>query len=159
VAVLAVLVLLFVAYARVFGFDPGPWRPGLWVRGEVVTTFPTDWTFSKDVPGNNVLQTHDWLVPGLAFSITCARFVHGGHFYIGSGYATGIKMPAGRHWNKDIVADPRVRVRVGNKLYDGKLVYVTDPQEHDAVCRDYPRTAILWAPGYYIHFWRFEPLT
>ena len=159
VGALIVVVLLLVGFARVFGFDPGPWRPGLWVRGEVVTTPVTDWTFAKNLPGPTVIQTRDWLIPGLAFSITSARFIHNGHLYLGSGYATGIQMPAGRHWNKNILADPVVRIRIDGKLYDRSLVYVSDPQEHDDVCREYGlNTPLLWAPGYYIHLWRVEPL-
>jgi hypothetical protein len=156
---LAVVVLILVGLARVFGFDPGPWRPGLWIRGEVVTEPVTDWTFAKDLPGPTVLQTRDWLIPGLAYSVTTARFIHNGKMYIGSGYATGIQMPEGRHWNQNILADPVVRIRIDGKLYDRRLVYVTDPEEYDAICREYgTRTKILWAPGYYIHFWRVEPL-
>ena len=160
VGALALVALILVGLARVFGFDPGPWRPGLWLRGEVATTPVTDWTFAKDLEGPTAIQTRDRIIPGLAFSITSARFIHNGKLYLGSGYATGIKMPAGRHWNKNIIADPVVRVRIGGKLYDGKLVYVTDPQEHDAICRDYGENIpLLWSPGYYIHLWRFEPLT
>ena len=125
-----------------------------------VTTPVTDWTFAKDLPGPTAIQTRDWLIPGLAFSITSARFIHDGKLYLGSGYATGVKMGAGRHWNKNILADPVVRIRIDGKLYDRKLVYVTDTEEHDAICREYgASTPILWAPGYYIHFWRVEPLT
>jgi hypothetical protein len=156
---LAVIVLLFIGYARAFGFDPGPWRPGLWLRGTVVTTPVSDWTFAKELGGPTAIQTRDRIVPGLAYSVSSARFIHDGKLYLGSGYATGIKMPAGRHWNKNIIADPVVRVRIDGKLYDGTLVYVTDVEEHDAICREYGENiALLWAPGYYIHLWRFEQL-
>ncbi len=159
VGAFAATALLLVGFARVFGFDPGPWRPGLWIRGDVITTPVTDWTFAKDIPGPTVVQTRDSLIPGLAFSVTTARFIHNGHLYLGSGYATGIQMPSGRHWNKNILADPVVRIRIDGKLYDRRLVYVTDMQEHDDVCRAHgQRVAILWAPGYYIHLWRAEPL-
>jgi len=103
-----------------------------------------------------VVQTRDSIIPGLAFSVTTARFVHDGKLYVGSGYPTGKKMPEGRHWNKNIVADPVVRIRIGDKLYDGTLVYVSDPLEHDAVAKEYGPQ--LWAPGFFIHLWRLEPL-
>jgi hypothetical protein len=154
---LAVAVVLLVL-ARVFGFDPGPFRPGLWMRGEVVTTPVTDWTFARKVPGLTGIQTRDRFLPFIPFSIHGARFIHNGKLYIGSGYPTGRKMPEGRYWNKNIVKDPTVRIRIGGKLYDGKLVYVTDPIEHDDICREYGPN--LWAPGFYIHLWRFvhEPV-
>lgn len=155
---LAVVVLLLLGYARLFGFDPGQWRPGLWLRGEVVTTPVTDWTFAKDLGGPTAIQTRERLIPGLVYSITSSRFIHDGNLYLGSGYATGVKMPAGRHWNKNILADPAVRVRIDGKLYDGSLVYVDNPAEHAAVIKAYERNfGIFWAPGYYIHLWRLEP--
>jgi hypothetical protein len=155
VGALLVLALVLVGLARVFGFDPGVTHPGLWVRGEVAP-IPADWTFAKKLRSPTAVQTRDSIVPGLAFSVTTARLVHNGHLYVGSGYPTGIKMPAGRHWNKNILADPVVRIRIGGKLYDGKLVYVTDPQEHDDVTKD--AGPQFWAPGFYFHLWRFEPL-
>ncbi|MBM3779107.1 MAG: hypothetical protein FJW23_12895 [Acidimicrobiia bacterium] len=156
---LAVLVLLFVAYARVFGFDAGPWRPGLWIRGETVTAHPDDWTFAKDRGGNTMVQTRDHVIPGLAFSVTTARFIHDGDLYLGSGYATGVMMPGARRWNQNIVADPVVRVRIDGNVYDGRLVYLDDQEIQEAICRDYgQRISLLWQPGYFIHLWRFEPL-
>jgi hypothetical protein len=154
---LAVIALVLLGIARVVGFDPGITHPGLWVRGEVVTTPVTDWTFAKKVPGPTAVQTRDSLIPGMAFSVTTSRFVHDGHLYVGSGYPTGIKMPTGRHWNKNILADPVVRIRIGDKLYDGTLVYVSDPLEHDAVLKEYGPQ--MWAPGFFFHMWRLEPLT
>jgi hypothetical protein len=65
-------------------------------------------------------------------------------------------MPGGRYWNKNILADPVVRIQIGGKLYDGKLVYVSDPQEHDDVCKEYGPQ--FWAPGFFFHLWRLEPL-
>jgi hypothetical protein len=157
VGVLVVLAVAFIAYARVFGFDPGFRHPGLWVKGEVVKEPVTDFSFARKTPGPTVVQTRDWLIPGLAFSVTTARIIHNGRLYVGSGYPTGIKMPAGRHWNKNILADPVVRIRIGDKLYDGTLVYISDPQEHDEVTKVFGPQ--LWAPGFFFHLWRFERLT
>ncbi len=155
--VLVVVALVLLGAARIFGFDPGVTHPGLWLTGEVVTTPVTDWTFANKVRGTTAIQTRDSLIPGLAFSVTTARFVHDGHLYVGSGYPTGKQMPEGRHWNKNIVEDPVVRIRIGDKIYDGKLVYITDPIEHDAVSN--VAGPNLWAPGFYFHLWRFEQLT
>lgn len=151
-----VVAIVLLALARVFKFDPGVTHPGLWLSGEVVTEPVTDWTFAKQVRGLTAIQTRDRLVPGMAFSVTTARFIHNGRLYIGSGYPAGKKMPSGRHWNKNILVDPVVRVKIGGKLYDGKLVYLSDPQEHDDIARANGQN--LWAPGFYIHLWRFEPL-
>jgi hypothetical protein len=151
-----VLAIVLIGLARAFSFDPGITHPGLWVSGEVVTEPVTDWSFAKKVRGSTVVETRDRLVPGLAFSVTTARFVHNGRLYVGSGYPAGKTMPAGRHWNKNIIADPVVRIKIGGKVYPGKLVYVSDPQEHDDIAR--ANGMNLWAPGFYIHLWRVEPL-
>ena len=152
--VVAALVLLLVV-ARVFGFDPGPTRPGLWLKGELVTEPVTDWSFVEKVPLAAV-QTRQSFLPILAHSVITARFPYKGRLYFASGYPAGIKLPDGRHWNRNVLADPHVRFRIGNKLYDRKFVYVTDPVEREEVLRVYG--PIMWSPGFFLHIWRVEPL-
>src|SRR2546428_2125698 len=113
--VLAGLVLLLVI-ARVVGFNPGATTPGLWLRGEVVTEPVTDWSFAEKVPGLTAIQTRQWFLPILAHSVTTGRFHHKGRLYVASGYPAGIPLPQGRHWNRNVLADPHVRIRIGNKL-------------------------------------------
>ena len=152
-----VVAVLLVVLARMFGFDPGPTRPGLWMRGELITTPVTDWTFATKVPGLTGIQTHQWFFPPLAHSVLTTRFVYNGHLYVGSGYPAGIKLPDGRHWNRNLQSDSRARIRLGHQMYDGKLIYVTDPVEHDEVCKAYG--PMFWSPGFYLHLWRFESTT
>ena len=60
--ILACLVLLLVV-ARIVGFEPNGRRPGLWLKGDLVTTPVTDWSFTEKVQ-NVKLQTNTWyLVP------------------------------------------------------------------------------------------------
>jgi hypothetical protein len=151
------LLLLFVVYARIFGFDPGPTRPGMWMRGEVVTTPVTDWSFALKDRGLTAIQTRQWFLPWLAHSVITTRFVNKGRLYLGSGYPSGIRLPEGRHWNRNLQSDPTARIRIGTKLYDGKLVYVSDPVERDEVWKAYG--PMFWSPGFFLHLWRFEPLT
>ena len=156
IVALALVAVVLLGLARIFGFDPGQYRPGLWLKGEVVTTPVTDWTFAKKARGLTGIQTRDRFIPGLAFSIHGSRFIHNGVMYIGSGYPTGKKMPSERYWNKNIIADPHVRIRIAGKLYDGRLTYLTDPALHDEICKEYGSN--LWMPGFYIHLWRFDHL-
>ena len=156
VAGLVLLLVAAVGLARIIGFDPGQFRPGLWMRGEVVTEKVTDWDFARKARGLTGIETKDRFIPGLVFSINGSRFIHKGVMYIGSGYPTGKKMPDERYWNKNIMADPRVRIRIAGKLYDGKLTYLSDPALHDEICREFGTN--LWMPGFYIHLWRFDHL-
>ena len=151
---LLITLVVFLTASQVFGFDPGPDNPGLWLRGEVVTTKVTDWDFARKERGLTGIQTRDRFVPGLAFSVNGSRFIHKGAIYIGSGYPTGKKMPDERYWNKNIVADPHVRIRIAGKLYDGTLTYLSDQALYEEVTRSFG--PILWVPGFYIHLWRFE---
>jgi hypothetical protein len=148
--------VLFVLYARVFGFDPGPTRPGMWLRGELVTEPVTDWSFAQNLPGA-AIQTHQWFFPWLAHSVRTGHFHYKNRLYFASGYPAGIKLPEGRHWNVNVLADPHVRIRLGTKLYDRQLVYVNDPVERDEVLK--ALGTLFWSPGFFLHLWRIEPVT
>ena len=150
-----VLVLLLLTL-RVVGFNPGATSPGLWLTGELVTSPVTEWSFANNVGGLTAVQTRQWFLPALAHSVTITRLVRDGRLYLASGYPAGIELPEGRHWNRNVVNDPRVRIRIGDKLYDRTLVYITDPAELDDVLRAWG--PMMFAPGFYLHLWRVEPL-
>ena len=153
--VLVVLLVGAVALARIVGFDPGVTRPGMWLRGNVERTPVTDWSFGEDIRGLTAVQTRQWFLPALAHSVTTTRFHHKGRLYLASGYPAGISLPEGRHWNLNVVADPHVRIRIGDKLYDRTLVYLSDPIEREEVLRAWGPT--MFAPGFFLHLWRVEP--
>jgi hypothetical protein len=155
VGVLLGLVVVALLILRVVGFDAGPTYPGLWLTGEVATEPVTDWSFAQKVGGLTGIQTRQWFMPILAHSVMTTRFIHKGRLYLASGYPAGIKLPDGRHWNRNIASDPRVRLKIGDKLYDRTLVYLTDPVEREEVLRAWGQ--MMYAPGFYLHLWRVEP--
>ena len=160
IGAVVVAAVLFLAYARIFGFDPGRVRPGLWLSGEVVTQPVGDWSFAHKLSLATSVQSRQWFLPILPHSVNIGRFHHGTRMYIGTGYPAGIKPPQGRAWNRNVLADPNVRIRVAGKLYDVKLVEVTDAAERDDVLRSADSGVMMdmyWAPGYYLHLWRVEP--
>ena len=79
---------------------------------------------------------------------TCALpiFAYNGQLYLTSVYRAGMVYPHGRSWNENIVRDPRVRLKIGDKLYDRKLVLLTDAAERDEVIKlkriKYPKQVI-----------------
>jgi hypothetical protein len=155
VGVLAGAAALFLVYARVFGFDPGATAPGLWLKGEVVKESVKDWSFAAKTPGLTGIETRQWFLPAIAHSVTATRFHHKGRLYLGSGYPAGIQLPNGRHWNKNLMEHPEVRVRIGGKIYEGTAVYVTDQAEREEIWKAYG--PMFWAPGFFLHLWRVEP--
>ncbi len=153
---LVTVLALFIVYARFFGYDPGPTRPGMWMSGELVTEPVTDWSFAQR-ERTAAIQTRQSFFPWLAHSVTTAHFHYKDRLYFASGYPAGINLPEGRHWNVNVLADPRVRIRLGTKLYDRTVVYVTDPVEREAVLRHLG--PMFWSPGFNLHLWRVEPRT
>jgi hypothetical protein len=158
-ALLICLALLLVT-ARVAGFEPRDcpsagvsWTcrmPGLWLKGNVVTTPVTDWSFVDQYQTVKV-QTRDRL--WLPHSITTYCVTYNGQLYLTSVYQAGLQYPHGRHWNENVARDPHVRIKIGDNLYDRTLVYITDPAERAAVIKNkakkYPKQII--GPGAYIN--------
>jgi hypothetical protein len=137
-AVVALLVL------RVVGLDPHERRPGLWLAGEHVTAPVNDWSFT-DQYQTVMVQTQSWY--GLPHSVTTVVVAHDGQLYLTSTYPPGGQFPRDRLWNKNIMRDPHVQLKIGTKLYDRTLALVTDPAEKDAVleskAKKYPRLSAV----------------
>jgi hypothetical protein len=159
--VILICAVVLLVTLRVTGFEPGAcpdpsvsWTcrvPGLWLRGNVVTTAVTDWSFT-DQYQNAKLQTRDLF--GLPHSIGTYCVSYNGQLYLTSVYAPGLPpYPHGRRWNENVARDPHVRIKIGDNLYDRTLVYVTDPDERAAVIQNkrekYPQQVIR--PGSYIN--------
>ena len=161
VGVVLVCVALLLLTLRVTGFEPRAcpaagvsWTcrvPGLWLRGNLVTTPVADWSFT-DQYQNAKVQTRDGFL--LPYSVTTYCVSYNGQLYLTSVYQPGLPAyPHGRHWNENVARDPHVRIKIGDQLFDRTLVYVTDPAERAAVIRNkakkYPRQII--APGSFIN--------
>ena len=130
VGVIVACLILVLVVARITGLDPKDRRAGLWLTGELVTAPVTDWSFTDKIP-NVKIQTNTWYLLPHSVTINCVSYQ--GRLYLDSFYAAGLTYPHGRHWNENIARDPRVRIKIGNQLYDRKLALVTDPAESDAV--------------------------
>jgi hypothetical protein len=134
--------MVALAVLRIVGLDPHERRAGLWLRGDPVTEAPADWSFT-DKYQTIFLQTRAWY--GLPHSVTTTCVVSNGHLYLTSVYRQGFQFPRDRLWNKNVMRDPRVRLKIGTRLYDGTLALVTDPAEKSAVldakAKKYPRLA------------------
>ena len=136
-AVIVVVVIL--ASLRFFGVAPQDLRPGLWLKGEVAVMPVSDWSFSDD-HAEVYLQTNTpYLIP---HSVTVYCATYDGELYLLSAYYTGGTFPEMRSWNRNIVRDPRVRLKIGEQLFDQTVSYVSDESirrpVYDALGAKYP---------------------
>jgi hypothetical protein len=140
--------VLVLGTLRVIGFEPYSPYPGMWIKGELVTTPVTDWSFAKNIKEGlreadgfplALIETRERLFPLLAYSVTTSTAILDGKLYVGAHYVAGVPYPEGRHWNKNIVADPRVRIKIGTKLYDRALLRITDPVMDKALAEEWDR--------------------
>jgi len=137
IVVVAVLLLLSVT-----GFEPKDCPPtdrslsckvpGLWIKGEPVTTPVADWSFTDKIPQIKIQTQTPFLLPHSVI-IWCA--VYNGNLYVTS--------YRGRQWVENIIRDPHVRLKIADQVFDRTLSIVNDPAEKAAVLqakgRKYPQ--------------------
>ena len=92
--------------------------PGGRLSGEVVPGDIEDWSFS-DPFETYELETR----PSQPYSVTTWGVASGGDFYVPT------RDPKEKAWVQYVVSDPRVRLRVGDRIYERRAVRVTDPAE------------------------------
>jgi hypothetical protein len=95
--------------------------PGGRLGGEVVREPVNDWSFT-DAHDTIAVETR----PDDPYSVTVWCFTHGGHLYVPS------RDPQEKTWVKYVLADDRVRLKIGDKIYERRAVRVTDQAEIEA---------------------------
>jgi len=144
VGVVVACLVMALGALNVVGLDPRERRPGLRLTGELVTKPVADWAFTDKYP-NIFVQTRSWY--GLPHSVTTTATAHNGQLYLTSVYRPGMQFPKDRLWNKNIVRDPHVRLKIGDQVFDRTVALVTDPAEKDAVlatkAKKYPRQRVV----------------
>jgi hypothetical protein len=111
---------IVIALLLVAGCGPLVMVPGGELSGTVKPT-PSDWSFTDSVETVQ-LETR----PEDPYSVNVWGVAAGNAFYIASGRGESAA------WAKHIAADPRVRVRVGNDLYELVAVRTADEAEMNA---------------------------
>ena len=164
VLLIVVLALALVAL-RITGLDPQELegqelkaahditRPGLWLRGEVVTTPVSDWSFvdalPKFGPNKNIRVMIETRTPYFVpHSVTTAFWIGNGQMYVPShqGCSPGLDwdaclkvnqeynsinetFPKNKFWTANVFRDPRVRMKIGGKIYEMTMLLITNKQE------------------------------
>ena len=145
--VIGLLLLGTLLTLRVTGFPPGhptagdyvnagrSARPGLWLAGEVVSEAVTNWdwvnqysdAFAEDA---TELETRTWY--GIPHSVTVLLVPRGDKLYLQSSAQTfrlNKEFPNGKAWWRNVERDPRVRLKIGGKIYEMTVVLVQDRAE------------------------------
>lgn len=130
IVVCGILVLAAVAYP--FRRDPiGP-IAGKRLTGEVASA--TDWAFTD---GHMLVKVETR--PDDPHSVTTLCFTHEGSLYVPA------MDGAGKTWTRYVIEDPRVRIKVGDRIYAGRATRITDPSMGEplfsAAAAKYPRIA------------------
>jgi len=121
---LALALLVF----RFTGLEPKDRRPGLWLKGDLVTSPVTDWSFTDQVKNVEIETRTPYFIPH-SVRINCVAY--NGRLYVSTVNPLGVNAP--HRWNVNVARDPHVRLKIGNNLYDRTLTPVTDPAEKAAV--------------------------
>ena len=121
--------------------EPQDRRPGLWLSGELVEAPVTDWSFTDEIQ-EIFVETRTWY--GFRHSVTTVCVAHRGTLYVPSVYFEGGEFPDARFWNRNVVRDPRVRLKIAKRIFERKAVVVEDPAERSEVLAAFARKSSFW---------------
>ena len=133
--------------------QPEDRTPGLWLRGEVVEAFPSDWSFSNAHGEIAIEVATPYLVPH-SVTIWCAEV--DGTLYVAAARA------AEKNWPGWVDDDPDVVLKIGEQVYRVRLEGVANEQALVGVSRAYAVKYKLGddsplQPG--TRYWRVAPRT
>ena len=124
--IIVVCLILILIVLRITGFGPHARTSGLWLKGSVVTTPVTDWSFTDKIPVVQLQTETSYMLPH-SVNINCLNY--NGQLYLVSVYPAG----TAHTWNDNVMRDPHVRLKIGDDIYDRTVSLVTDPAEQEGV--------------------------
>ncbi len=141
-------------------------RPGFWLTGDVVHEAVTNWDWVNSVndpirKNTIMLETRTWY--GIPHSVTINITSRGDKLYVQGSerdFRLQKKFPASKAWWANVERDPRVRMKIGGKLYEMTLVLIRDRAEVAQLQRGRdPVTKEIGADGQehvtqVVHWWR-----
>jgi hypothetical protein len=107
---------------------------GFWLTGELDTTPVTDWSFA-DAAQTVQMETRTWYFIPHFVRTYIAR--NNAQLYLFSEYFAPRpgqpdhrdEFPDARFWNRMVVRDPRIRVKIGNRLFQMRAYPLTDSNQ------------------------------
>ena len=140
-------------------------RPGLWLTGEVVATPVTNWDFVNKIndpirKNTIMIETRTWY--GIPHSVTTAIVGRGDKLYVHAHQdekRMAKQFPYDKAWTANVTRDPRVRMKIGGKIYEMTLVLITDRAEVAGIMGRDPETREKGHDGQervkeVMHYWR-----
>jgi hypothetical protein len=115
VAFMACAITLALAVAC--SVDPSDERPGLGLSGEVHRQGVEDWSFTSDAHEIFIETVTSYWIP---HSVTAWCVTVGKELYVAADDADE------KIWVANVARDPNVRLKIGDKVYEQKLVPVRD---------------------------------
>lgn len=157
-ALLSICGFLFVVLIslRTLGYEPQDTNPGLWISGNIVSEPVVDWSFTNEIDEIFVETRTPYLVP---HSITTYCGVYEGQFYLFSAYYGGGEFPSARRWNQNVMRDPRVRLKIGEEIFQQNLSFVSNESEKGPIHKAFVEKYLNWqSPGVEnVHIFLVEP--
>ncbi len=108
---------LLAAFPLAACVDPKDRRPGLRLSGEVVEEGGGDWAFTDAHREIHIETSPPWLLP---HSVTIVCAARDGRFFVGA------RNPDEKRWVANVDRDPDVRLKIGEKVYEQRLVSLDD---------------------------------
>jgi len=109
--------------------EPADRRPGLRLTGKVVSGPVDDWSFTAD-HREIFIETRTWYFVPHSVTIVCADA--DGELFVGA------REPETKRWVANVARDPEVRLKIGERIYEGRLERLESDEELERV-----RTAYL----------------
>ena len=97
--------------------EPSDERPGLGLPGEVHQQVVEDWSFTEDADEIFIETVTSYWIP---HSVTVWCVTVGNELYVAADDADK------KYWVANVARDPNVRLKIGDKVYEQKLVPITD---------------------------------
>ena len=125
--------LLLLAVALLCGCGPlGP-IPGGRLRGDLHSAPSSGWAFTEAIETIQLETSPD---DPHSVNAWCGTFQ--GNLYVPTSLILGADDPEEREWVRNVLADPRIRIRIAGTIYELRAVRVDD-----ATGREGARTALL----------------
>jgi hypothetical protein len=128
VAFMACAITLALAVAC--SVDPSDERPGLGLSGEVHQQGVEDWSFTLDADEIFIETVTSYWIP---HSVTAWCVTVGSELYVAADDADQ------KSWVANVARDPNVRLKIGDKIYEQKLVPITDAATQASIDRGFAR--------------------
>jgi hypothetical protein len=146
---LVVVVIVVGGIAALLAFTPvgdrrnigrisgGDFNNYFWMSGELITEPVTDWSWTDSVEVIQVRTRTPFFIPHTTNTFFAyddkQQYIFSDYFPPRPGRPDmRDRFPEERFWNRNVLRDPRVRLKIGDKLVDFRAYYLTDPAKVEA---------------------------